>query len=270
LLVNGESGTHIPASDRGLQYGDGLFETIAVVDSHPCLWERHYERLEVGGSRLGIPIPAPDILLKEVLQEIGYREKGVIKIIISRGEGKRGYAPPKPAVSTRVVEFSPWPEYSTEANSNGVKVRVCSTRLGANPLLAGIKHLNRLEQVMARSEWNDSDIKEGLMLDASGRVIEGTMSNIFIEKEGIMHTPDLTDCGVNGVMRSLVLDVAKDQGTKVNIGHITLSEVLHADNLMLTNSIFGIWPVAQLEEREYELSQLNQKLIAEVFNRAYV
>lgn len=270
MLINGESAAHIPATDRGLQYGDGLFETIAVVASSPCLWERHYKRLKHGGSRLGIEIPSASTLLKEIQQEIGTAEKGVIKLIVTRGEGARGYAPSKNSMPNRVVQFSPWPEYPTEFQTNGVKARVCSTRLGANQALAGIKHLNRLEQVIARSEWDDPTMKEGLMLDARGRVIEGTMSNIFMLKDGTLHTPDLTESGVAGVMRGLVLDIAQEQGLDINIGHLPLSEVLYADSLMLTNSLIGIWPVKSLDDREYDLTNLNRELISDVMRSAYV
>jgi 4-amino-4-deoxychorismate lyase len=123
---------------------------------------------------------------------------------------------------------------------------------------------------MARSEWDDQEIREGLMLDARGQVIEGTMSNVFMFKDGILHTPDVTECGIEGIMRGLVLDVAQELGVEVKIDHIPLSEALHADSLMLTNSLIGIWPVKQLEEREYDLNHLNRELISEVMSRAYV
>ncbi len=269
MLINGEPGTHISALDRGLQYGDGLFETIAVVDSRPCLWERHYRRLASGCERLGIPVPVADILLKEIQQEIGENDRGVIKITITRGEGGRGYSFPRSPEPNRIIHLSPWPDYPEDILSDGTRVRICNTRLGTNPTLAGMKHLNRLEQVMARSEWDDPEISEGLMLDARGRVIEGTMSNIFMFKGGILHTPDLTGCGVEGVMRGLVMEVAESLGLQVNIGQIGLSEAFQADSLMLTNSLIGIWPVKNLEEREYDLSHLNRRLISEVMNRAY-
>ncbi len=225
--------------------------------------------MQMGGKCLGIPTPDADILLQEVEQEIGTNDKGVIKIIITRGEGARGYGPIRSPVSTRIVQFSSWPDYPNHIVSQGVRVRICSTRLGANPFLAGIKHLNRLEQVMARSEWDDPEISEGLMLDARGRAIEGTMSNIFMLKDGIMHTPDLTQCGVEGVIRGLVMDIASTHGIEVTIRPIGLSEVLQADCLMLTNSLIGIWPVKMLEEREYDLNHLDQDLISEVMSRAY-
>ena len=270
MLINGEPGTQIPAIDRGLQYGDGLFETIAVVDAQPCLWERHYQRLNSGGSRLGIPIPVSETLLEEILQEIGSNQNGVIKLIITRGEGTRGYAPSNHPSPNRIIQYSPWPDYPTDLQTDGIRARVCSTRLGANQTLAGIKHLNRLEQVMARSEWDDPEIREGLMLDARGQVIEGTMSNIFMLKDRVLHTPDLSECGVAGVMRGVILDTAKEQGLDINIGHIPLSELFYADSLMLSNSLIGIWPVKTLDEREYDLSQLNHELISQVMSRAYV
>ena len=270
MLINGDSGTHISAFDRGLQYGDGLFETIAVADSRPCLWQRHYRRMQDTGERLGIPIPAADTILMDIQQEIGSNNKGVIKVTITRGEGTRGYNPPQDPVATRIVHFSPWPDYPEGIYLEGVRTRICKTRLGMNQLLAGIKHLNRLEQVMARREWSDPEISEGLMLDRQGHIIEGTMSNIFMLKDGILHTPDITQCGVEGVMRGLVLDTAAEQGIEVNVGQMTLSDILQADGAFLTNSLIGIWPVSSLEEREYDIDHLDQGLISEVMSRAYV
>lgn len=269
-MINGDSGTTISAFDRGLQYGDGLFETIAVVGAHPCLWERHYQRLQAGGRRLGISIPEPATLFKEIQHEIGSNDKGVIKIVVTRGEGTRGYRPDPNAPITRMVHFSLWPDYPADAHISGVNVRICTTRLGSNRTLAGIKHLNRLEQVVARREWDGGRISEGLMLDADDHVIEGTMSNLFMLKDGIMYTPDLAACGIEGVMRGLVQDVAKELGIDVNIRQIELPEMLHADSLFLTNSLIGIWPIREIEGERFSLDHINQNLISEVTNRAYV
>jgi 4-amino-4-deoxychorismate lyase len=270
LFINGSSGESISAFDRGLQYGDGLFETIAVAGMRPCLWKRHYQRLQTGGERLGIPIPEPATLFNEIEHEIGSNRKGVIKVIVTRGEGNRGYRVDQNAATTRIVHFSPWPNYPDTAWISGVAVRVCTTRLGYNPILAGIKHLNRLEQVMARREWDDIGISEGLMLDADRHVIEGTMTNIFMFKNGMVHTPDLSACGVAGVMRGLVLDVAEELGIEVNIRQITLPELLQADSLFLTNSLIGTWPICEIDGKKFTLDYINQNLISEVTNRAYV
>ncbi len=270
MLINGDSGTSISAFDRGLQYGDGLFETIAVVQMHPCLWQRHYQRLQNGGERLGIPIPEPATLFKEIQHEVGSNNKGVIKVIVTRGEGNRGYKIDPNAATTRIVQFSPWPNYPDTAWISGVSVRICSTQLGYNQNLAGIKHLNRLEQVIARREWDDKRISEGLMLDADRHVIEGTMTNLFMFKDGIVHTPDLSACGVAGVMRGLVLDVARELGIEVKIRQIPLPELLQADSLFLTNSLIGIWPICEIDGKSFTTDYIDQNLISEVTNRAYV
>ncbi len=271
MLINGDSGTTtISAFDRGLLYGDGLFETIAVANTHACLWERHYHRLQTGGERLGISIPEPATLFKEIQQEIGSNNKGVIKVVVTRGEATRGYKIDPNTPITRMVHFSPWPDYPETAQTSGVTVRVCTTRLGNNPILAGIKHLNRLEQVLARREWDDVGISEGLMLDADGYVIEGTMTNLFMLKDGIIHTPDLTACGVEGVMRGVVLDLARELGIDVNIRQITLPEILQADSLFLTNSLIGIWPISEIEGKSFSLDYIDQNFISEAIKRAYV
>ncbi len=270
MLINGDSGSTISALDRGLQYGDGVFETIAVADGRPCLWERHYRRLESGGSRLGISIPDHATLFKEVSTEIGLNDTGVIKIVITRGRGSRGYRPDSDSEPTRIINFSSWPDYPVAARTTGVVVRICSTPLSQNRTLAGIKHLNRLEQVMARLEWDDMEISEGLMLDSDDHVIEGTMSNIFMYKDGQLHTPDLTDCGVAGVMRGLVLDVAAEVGKPVTIRSISRSELLAADSLFLTNSLMAIWPIRDVDGKSFSLDSIDQKLVSEIHNRAYV
>jgi 4-amino-4-deoxychorismate lyase len=270
LLINGDSGTSISAFDRGLQYGDGLFETIAVVDARPCLWGRHYGRLLAGGKRLGISIPPAATLLAEAQREIGSSHKGVIKITVTRGEGGRGYRSDPEMAATRLVHFSSWPDYPPDAGTAGVSVRVCNTRLGSTPALAGIKHLNRLEQVLARSEWSDAETSEGLMLDSLDQVIEGTMSNIFMLRDGAIHTPDLSDCGIEGVMRALVLDVAAELGRGVHIRPIPMTELLQADSLFLTNSLIGVWPVRAVQDRTFKLEKLDRELVSAVFDRAYV
>ncbi len=245
MLVNGVPGASFDANDRGLHYGDGLFETIAVHGGAPALWDRHMQRLLLGCERLGIaPIDAAQ-LRRESLQLCEGVAEGVLKIIITRGSGGRGYrAPPSGATQpTRLVALYAWPEYPPAFWVEGVAVRLCSTRLGSNPALAGIKHLNRLEQVLARSEWEDPAIPEGLMLDGEGHVIEGTMSNLFIVRNGRLLTPDLSRCGVAGVMRGCILDGVRDTGIPAEITQITLDDVKSSDEVFLCNSLIGVWPV---------------------------
>ena len=191
-LIDGREAVAIDVRDRGLHYGDGLFETLAVAQGRPLLWRRHMQRLAAGCRRLRIPPPAAETLREEAERLCARLDRAVLKIMVTRGDGGRGYAPPPAAAGTRVLMTYPWPPYPERHRRDGVAVRVCAARLGASPGLVGLKHLNRLEQVMARAEWDDPSIAEGLMLDAAGHVIEGTMSNLFAVIGGRLVTPDLT------------------------------------------------------------------------------
>lgn len=256
ILVNGKSTDCLPASDRGLQYGDGLFETIAVLHQTPQLWERHVERLTEGCARLSIPLPDVLLLREEVAQVIGGEDRCVVKLIVTRGLSGRGYRCESP-VPTRIVLRRHWPGYPDAAARLGVTVRWCRTRLALQPQLAGLKHLNRLEQVLARSEWQD-EAAEGLMCDSAGRVIEGTMSNLFLVVAGTLVTPDLSQSGVAGVMRAEVLARAAGLGIATTIKPVTPAMVEAADELFLTNSLIGLWPVARLDTRPYAVGKITQ------------
>ncbi|CAG7857314.1 partial 4-amino-4-deoxychorismate lyase, partial [biofilm metagenome] len=177
ILINGIEADHLPINDRGLHYGDGLFETIEVSEGHPVFLEQHLQRLTAGCSTLMIPIPDLPTLRDEVYRVCHGFQQAVLKVIITRGSGGRGYRPPDNAAPTRIVSLHSFPDYPINFAEDGINARFCSTRLGLNPALAGIKHLNRLEQVMARAEWNLPGIQEGLMLDLNDHVIEGTMTN---------------------------------------------------------------------------------------------
>lgn len=249
MLIDGVPATSLPASDRGLHYGDGLFETLAVIDARPVLWSEHRARLEEGCRRLGIPVPPPDALDADVAALAEGQGRGVIKVIVTRGSGGRGYRPPAEPVARRVVSRHPWPDYPPQWFERGVRVRVCTTRLGRNPALAGLKHLNRLEQVLARAEWSDPDIAEGLMLDESGHVIEGTMSNVFCVADGVVRTPQLSACGVAGIMRAQLLGLAEQSGLATQEADLSLAALAGADEVFVCNSLIGLWPVRELDGR---------------------
>jgi 4-amino-4-deoxychorismate lyase len=241
-----------------LQYGDGLFETIAVADGHPCLWQRHMQRLQIGCERLGMQAPDVDMLRHEAQSLIGLQEKGVLKLILTRGESRRGYVVPSGIHPNRILYLSDWPHALQARLDAGVRLRFCATRLGMNPSTAGMKHLNRLEQVLARNEWQDDSIFEGLMQDVQNRVVEGTMSNLFMEQSGRLLTPDLSQSGVAGVVRRLVMDVAEQMGAPVSESRLTRADVLQADACYITNSLLGVRQVARLEQRRFnESSTIN-------------
>ncbi|MCW8944174.1 MAG: aminodeoxychorismate lyase [Sedimenticola sp.] len=269
MLINGKPENSVSATDRGFQYGDGLFETLAVHDGHPCLWHYHLERLHNGCQRLGFPVPDDALLYDEVLRTINNRIEGVIKIIVTRGPGGRGYRPPQDATPTRMISWSESPLYPEDNYQRGIITRLCSTRLGWNPALAGIKHLNRLEQVLARSEWNDPSIHEGLMMDSAGYVVEGTMSNLFVIQNGRLITPDLSRCGVVGVMQGVVLRAAEALHIPVIVDNVTLSDLWNADALFVTNSLIGLWPVRELSGQDFDVTVIPQELQSRVMKQAY-
>jgi 4-amino-4-deoxychorismate lyase len=146
---------------------------------------------------------------------------------------------------------SPLPQDLAERIKQGVTVRICSLRLGWQPALAGIKHLNRLENVLARAEWHDPAIAEGLLQDWAGNVIGGTMSNLFIVENDNLVTPDLSRCGVAGVTRDRIMAAAKQRAVRCDVAAIGLDRVLAAQEIMLVNSLIGVWQVRQLNDRTW-------------------
>jgi 4-amino-4-deoxychorismate lyase len=251
VLVNGVETSHIDVSDRGFQYGDGLFETIAVRDGRPLLWRRHITRLRRGCDYLGIDAPDAAGLESEARGLCDGLARAVLKIIVTRGVGGRGYKPSGCGPATRVLAVHAWPQYPPRAGTEGVALRVCGTRLATGGVLAGLKHLNRLEQVLARGEWDAPDIAEGLMLDEADHVIEGTMSNVFIARGGTLFTPDVSRAGVAGVVRGLILDNAERTGVTCVIKPVQLQELPQADEVFICNSLTGVWPVKSIEQWQY-------------------
>lgn len=250
MLVNGQRAAQLPVDDRGLHYGDGLFETIAVTDGRPRQWPRHMARLARGCRALQLPPPDSEQLLSEAGSLCEGKKRAVLKLIITRGSGGRGYRFPDVQQPTRILTLHPSPEYPHAYYQQGVTLTICNTRLGINPQLAGIKHLNRLEQVLARNEL-PADCQEGVMCDVQGKVIEGTMSNLFIVEAGWLITPDLSQSGVAGVMRERVLEIAQQRDVQTAVEVLTVERLRKATACFVTNSLIGIWPVRRLDDINY-------------------
>lgn len=259
ILINGKPGDSVSVLDRGFQYGDGLFETLAVRDGTPLLWERHMQRLTRGAARLGIPAPDQYLLHAEAREVCRGAVKAVLKIILTRGVLGRGYAPVTGAAPTRVIGLLPWPDYPARHKNEGVAAQFCHTLITRHNVLAGLKHLNRLEQVLARMELKQDSI-EGLMRDEGGCLIEGTMTNLFIISGEDLITPDLSHSGVEGVMRDLVLERAAALSIPCRVAELQPQDALNAAEVFLTNSLIGIWPVRRLEGREYSVGQVTRRL----------
>ncbi|MFF7861218.1 aminodeoxychorismate lyase [Pseudomonas monteilii] len=259
--VDGQPATALNLQNRGLAYGDGLFETIAVRGGQPSLLDGHLARLALGCQRLAI---SADLALvrDELLRYASQLGEGVAKLILTRGDSQRGYAPVAGAAPRRILQGSPLPSYPLEHAEHGVRLFPCQTRLGEQPLLAGLKHLNRLEQVLARAEWQDSEHAEGLMRDGQGRVIEGVYSNLFLVRDGVLLTADLGRCGVAGVMRAALLEQAVLLGIPAQVCDLPYEALEQADEVFVCNSVYGIWPVRGIAALNWLPGPLTRKLQA--------
>lgn len=230
----------VPLDDRGLAYGDGLFETVLVRDGIPQLWEAHLARLARGCQVLRMPLPPRDALERPLMNP----GEGlvVLKLLLTRGAGGRGYAPPEASVPRLRWQLSPFVP-DARRWTRGVRIRHCRLQLGIQPALAGLKHLNRLENVLARSEWSDTHTAEGLLCDSEDRLVEATCMNLFWQREGRLETPRLTRCGVAGTLRAALLE-------RLPIAEVDATPAVLADAeaVWLGNSVQGVWPVARLDE----------------------
>ncbi len=260
-LVDGEPATSVPLDDRGMQYGDGLFETCAVQSGEVRFFERHLARLCEGCKRLGFPAINWQDLREEITGFVGDEQVGVLKMMLTRGSSQRGYADDENAAVRRILCLSALPEWTGNPSTAGIHVRVCHTRLAVQPQLAGLKHLNRLEQVLARREWQDDAIREGLICDMQDHIIEGTMSNLFLVCGGALQTPRLDGSGVAGIMRSVIIDLAAEAAIPLEIGALSIQDVQQADELFVCNSLIGIWPVVKIDDSgEYPVGPMTRHL----------
>ncbi len=246
IFVGGTQVDALPAHDRGLAYGDGVFETMRVHAGTLPLWSRHRARLIEGARRLGLALPPIDVIERHIRDAIGCIDAGVLKLLVTRGSGGRGYAPPADQVPTWMLTLHPLPSTSTTTSLYGLRLHWCQTRLAVQPALAGIKHCNRLEQVVARTECDPAVCDEGLMLSTAGDVICATAANLLLLRDGQWFTPAVETCGVAGVCRSWLIE-----NGLVEVGIVSPHAVETAEALALCNAVRGILPVSSLDVIEY-------------------
>ncbi len=256
----------ISVNDRGFQYGDGLFETIAIRSGGPRFWSHHMDRLSRGCELLRISMPAEQELSDGVLQALAAsnvpKEYAVAKIIVSAGIGQRGYGRPnadEPLILYGAFASSPAPARSYE---KGIDAILCNTRLASNSQLAGLKTLNRLEQVLARSEVTSINGFEGLTMDADDRLICGTMSNVFFVNNSVLSTPPVDRSGVAGIMRRHVMLTLEEQGVEVEVRHTSRAELQDVDEVFLTNSQFGIIPIRSCMKYKWPVGEVTRSVMA--------
>lgn len=259
-LVNGREGAMLDPLDRAAQYGDGVFRTLRLVDGQPRWLDEQLARLAADAARLGIVAPAEVVWWADLELLAGRLSTGVLKLVLTRGVGARGYRPHDAAIPTRIVMLDSTSPMSDHWPAAGLHVRLCEWRLAEQPRLAGVKHLNRLENVLARAEWDDPDIHEGLLRDAAGRVVSGVMSNLFLWREGRLQTPRLDRCGVAGVTRARLMRRAAEAGIAVEEGDYGLDELMAAEAVMVCNSVIGLRRIARLGSHIWPHSTHSERL----------
>ena len=265
VIVDGQINGTVSPLDRGFAYGDGLFETMRFQAGRLPLWEQHKKRLLYGCRRLQIPLAEAVLSAhRDALGAVAAQRRidsGVVKVVVTRGEGGRGYATPQVLEPTVVAGLYPGPGYPADYRREGVRVRICEQRLSSNTTLAGLKHLNRLENVLARREWSDSDTVEGLMLDRDDYVIEATASNVFMVDGKTLLTPALHRCGVAGIARQIIIEIlAARAGLAVRETNLSVQAFERAEEVFLCNSVNGIWPVAALVDKHYARGAVTAEL----------
>jgi len=258
-LINGENNNPISPHDRGIHYGDGIFETMLCKNGRILFLQDHLNRLERGCEFLHINFPGREILLNEINSLTDKNSNCIIKIIISRGPGGRGYKIPELQTPTRIVFSYPLPGNLSDIQKNGVSLEFCRRKLSCPEGFSDIKHTNRLEYILARNEITDPDIYDGILCDTSGNIIETTSSNIFWLKNNIIFTPDLSECGLKGIMRNFLLNKPADNGAnagrnkiEIRTGNFSPDMIADADEVFITNSVIGVVPVIRIDGIEFK------------------
>lgn len=266
IYINGIQVDQAWVLDRGLAFGDGVFETFRF-GQQPILLGFHLQRLYRGLEVLGISLELESFeeeLSSFIKAAMAIQAEGVIKIIVTRGNGGRGYACEDSLIPTQILSLHPLPKYPESNYKSGIPTAICEQKLASNPMLAGIKHLNRLEQVLARQEYASAQFPELLVRDYNNNIIEGVGSNLFAVKSNNLYTPDLSQCGIEGTLRRWLIDYSKSAGINVNILEIDAESLSEFDELFLCNSIFGIWPICSLGKLNWSVGPLTKKLQLEI------
>ncbi len=259
-IINGKEQSNISIFNRNFQYGDGLFETCVVKNNQILFWEKHLSRLDIGCRKLKIKNIEEEIWLKDIKKALSLTSKKncVLKLILSRGNSQRGYSYPDDILQVRVVIVS---EMKNVQAKESFSLEYASSGYHSNPNLAGIKHCNRIEQILARSSLKRD---EAIMLDENQNIISVTQGNIYFIFGQSLVTPKLDRCGVIGSRRSLILELAESIELNVEQGNVSMNDAKKADEAFISNSIMGIQSVNSIEKY-----QLPKKMITEQIKIAF-
>lgn len=256
FLINGIPQETLPASDRAIQFGDGCFTTARIAAGQVCLLEPHLQRLQKACEKLLIPFVAWAELQREMIELARGNDRGVLKVIISRGSGGRGYSAANCLHPVRLLSVSAYPVHYDEWRREGIKLALSPVRLGRNPQLAGIKHLNRLEQVLIRTHLEQTSADEALVLDSEGFITECCAANLFWRQGEVVFTPRLDQAGVNGLMRQLCLQQLAHSGYRVVEVHAREAALAEADEMVICNALMPVVPVRQYGSQPFSSREL--------------
>ena len=272
-LINGIFKKNISVLDRGLAYGDGIFETMnwCVSKSNKIkiygveYWKRHLERLKIGCDKIKLPMPSEDLLnsyKNKILKKSAESSlnRGILKIIITRGVGGRGYKYESSLKPTIIFLSFPAKTIDHKLYNSGVRVKLCKTDISENKRISGIKHLNRLDSVIARSEWDDNFF-EGLFVDKSGNLLEGTMTNIFFIKNKVLYFPKLKSFGIEGIISQVIREKTNLFFKDFMECNLKFSEIKNFDAMFITNSIIRVMPVKYLENVSFTITYELRSLV---------
>lgn len=251
IWINGQQQTEITACDRGVQFGDGCFTTARIHAGKILMFAAHRHRLEESCTRLLIQGMNWQALESEMIHAASTRQSGVLKVIITRGAGGRGYSPAGCVEPQRLIMLSDAPARYPALRQSGAKLSLSPIRLSRNPLLAGIKHLNRLEQVLIRAALDQTDADEAVVLDTNGMLVECCAANLFWRKGSQLYTPDLHYSGVNGLQRQALMHRFEAQGMRVNEVQQPVEVLAEADEVFITNALMPVLPVRQIDHWHY-------------------
>ncbi|MTD39890.1 aminodeoxychorismate lyase [Erwinia sp. CPCC 100877] len=260
-LINGEWQTHIAAGDRATQFGDGCFTTARVVQGEVRFVDDHLTRLAQGCDRLGISAPREDVLALEMRELAAGQARATLKVMITRGEGGRGYSTIGCDRPSRLLHLAPWPAYYDEWRQRGIHLILSPVPLGCNPWLAGIKHLNRLEQVLIRTHLEQTTADEALVLDSEGWLTECCAANLFWRKGKSVYTPVLDRAGVNGTMRQRIIRLLEVSPWRLHEVRERPDTLADADEVLVCNALMPVLPVRQIEQWRYSCRELYQFLL---------
>jgi 4-amino-4-deoxychorismate lyase len=256
VFIDGQKQDMVSIFNRNMQYGDGLFETCIAADNQILFWPLHFSRLKIGCEKLNINMIDEGLWLSDIKKafEFSTKKNCIVKLILSRGNSLRGYAYKDDIEPVRIVIIS---EMYQPLFNKEFSLEYAKSGYHSNPQLAGIKHCNRLEQILARSNLSSN---EAIMLDEKENIISVTQGNIYYIFGNKLLTPKLDRCGVVGSRRSLILELAMSLKMEALESNISINQAQKADEVFISNSVIGIQPVHSIESYKLGKNPLTEKI----------